>query len=168
MRKELVFLDTETTGLKKSEGAEIVELAIVAENGRVLFDELLKPNNPIPAELTAIHGITNDDVKNCRSFDAVKDEVLDLLQDKEIVIYNASFDLQWFPEIDIDNVICAMCEYAEYNHEWDEVRETYRWIRLTNAQKAIGYDLPLGLRPHRALADCLITRAVYLHILKHK
>jgi DNA polymerase III subunit epsilon len=43
---------------------EIVELAIIDLDGKVLFDSLIKHKQPIPEVVTSIHGMTNEDVKN--------------------------------------------------------------------------------------------------------
>src|SRR5687767_1811426 len=62
----LVFLDLETTGLSTSHD-RIVELAIikVAPGGDVLERvRRFNPGMPIPAEATAVHGITDDDVRH--------------------------------------------------------------------------------------------------------
>lgn len=55
----MVF-DTETTGLDGSDG--IVEVSCVSGQGEVLLDTLVRPVAPIPADATAIHGITSDDL----------------------------------------------------------------------------------------------------------
>src|SRR5690606_33823093 len=55
--KNVVILDTETTGLYD---AEIVEIAVIDLGGNILMNTLVRPKNPIPAEVTAIHGINNE------------------------------------------------------------------------------------------------------------
>jgi len=67
--KEPIFLDTETTGLDNR--AEIIEISIVDYQGKVLFDELVKPMRTIPIEATRVHGITNDDIKYWRDTEGV-------------------------------------------------------------------------------------------------
>jgi len=49
-----VILDTETSGLDSR--AEIVEIAVVDTDGRVLVNTLVKPSRPIPPDVSAIHG----------------------------------------------------------------------------------------------------------------
>ncbi|MEV4342201.1 3'-5' exonuclease [Streptomyces sp. NPDC049590] len=49
--------DTETTGLTGT--ARIVEIAVTTVSGTVLLDTLLNPGEPIPAQATAIHHITD-------------------------------------------------------------------------------------------------------------
>lgn len=52
------ILDTESTGLTST--ARIVEIAVTTASGTVLLDTLINPGGePIPAEATALHGITD-------------------------------------------------------------------------------------------------------------
>jgi len=54
---ETVYLDTETTGLSPGNGARIVEIAILDDDGRPLLDTLVNPDCEIPDEASSIHGI---------------------------------------------------------------------------------------------------------------
>lgn len=150
-----VILDTETTGL---EDAEIVEIAIIDPAGQVLLDTLVKPANPIPAEASRLHGITNDLVKDAPTWSEIDDQVRGLLHKaSRIVVYNAAFDLDmmlrctrrlynlppW--EIDTDRWECAMEQYAMWYGEWSDYYESFKW------QPLIG--------DHRALGDCQATLA---------
>ena len=63
--RPLVFLDLETTGLSTSHD-RIIELAIIKLTPRGDVLERVRrfnPGMPIPAEATAVHGITDDDVR---------------------------------------------------------------------------------------------------------
>jgi len=94
-----VVIDTETTGLK-SEQDKIIELGMVLfeydpETGtayQVLgsFDQLENPGFAIPADSTAVHGITDEMVKAQRIDD---EAVAQFLQGVSLVIaHNAKFD----------------------------------------------------------------------------
>ena len=68
-----LFLDLETTGLAPS-FAGILEIAAVVTEETMdgpkvidIFHEYIRPFHPIPAAVTAINGITNDMVANCRT-----------------------------------------------------------------------------------------------------
>jgi DNA polymerase III epsilon subunit-like protein len=69
----VVYLDTETTGFGKR--AEIVDIAVVDGGGQVLFESLVRPTRRIPAEVIAIHGITNADVKDAPEWGDLYDEL---------------------------------------------------------------------------------------------
>ena len=88
----VIILDTETTGLDLS--AEIVQISLITIDGASLFDSLVKPTQPIPPEVTAIHHITDLDVAQAPSFDMIYDRLKALLEGKRVVIYNAGFDIQ--------------------------------------------------------------------------
>ena len=94
-------LDTETTGLSPEGGGKICEVAVsVSKAGRVLdeFTTLINPGMPMHPDVVAIHGITNDMVKNAPSFQEVLPTLLGVLDNCVIVAHNADFDLgflQW-------------------------------------------------------------------------
>ena len=56
-RADVLYLDTETTGLRNSD--ELVDIAVIDNSGRILLNSLIKPRQSIPRDATAIHGITN-------------------------------------------------------------------------------------------------------------
>ncbi|MBL3664558.1 3'-5' exonuclease [Streptomyces sp. M2CJ-2] len=86
----VVVLDTETTGLH--DGARIVEIAVLGVDGSVLLDSLVNPGDPIPADATRIHGITNDTVKDAPSFSSLLVPLTEALHGRKVVIYNRDFD----------------------------------------------------------------------------
>jgi DNA polymerase-3 subunit epsilon len=163
-----VYLDTETTGLNATD--EIVEISIVDHDGTVLLETLVKPSRLIPAEATAIHGITNEHVQSSRAWPIVWTQVKPLLSGRVVVIYNDDFDkrmmkqsyehynLKWTERI---NTFDLMKMYAEFRGERDPRRGGYRYHSLASAGKQCGIALP---NAHRATADTLLTRALMLHI----
>ncbi|MCC6982629.1 MAG: 3'-5' exonuclease, partial [Bauldia sp.] len=87
-----VYLDTETTGFGPR--AEIVDIAVVDGAGEVLLDSLVQPERRIPREVTAIHGISDADVRSAPRWSDLYTEVLHVLQGRRIVVYNVVFDRQ--------------------------------------------------------------------------
>jgi DNA polymerase-3 subunit epsilon len=148
-----VLLDTETTGL--DEDAEIIQLGILAPDGTVLLDQLLRPAGPIPPEAMAIHGITDAMVADAPTLPEVADVVRSLLSGKRIVAYNRAFDLQMWRQtrrrykvkIGKTSWTCAMLLYADFCGEWSEYHGGYRW-----------QSLPGG--DHTAIGDCRATLEV--------
>ena len=70
LTKPLCFFDLETTGINITND-RIVEISIlkVYPNGNKESKTwLVNPEMPIPAEVSAIHGITDEDVKNENEF----------------------------------------------------------------------------------------------------
>jgi len=77
LQRPLTFFDLETTHKKVSK-ARIVEISLIKLNPdatRETITRRVNPGIPIPAEATAIHGITDQDVALCPSF---REIVLDL------------------------------------------------------------------------------------------
>jgi len=160
-RSDWVILDTETTGTSPHD--EIVQIALVGSDGRVLYDSLVKPTRPIPPGATAIHGICDADVRHAPSFPEVYSRVREILSGKRIIIYNAQFDLRLIHQtlakhnllpygLDSDQADCAMLVYSAWVGErW--LDGGYRWQKLENAD-------------HSAVGDCLATLALIKKMAK--
>lgn len=91
----IAVLDTETTGLYPEMGHRVVEIGVVRlEQWREVgqLSTLLQPNRAMDGRASAVNGITDEDLVNQPSFDAVADELLALLDGALIVAHNASFD----------------------------------------------------------------------------
>lgn len=165
------ILDTETTGL--GDDAEVCEISIIDIYDNVLFSSLVKPTRSIPADATAIHGITDEMVADAPCWFDIQIDVLAKLGSCEtLVIYNASYDLRLIEQTmymcGSDNPVaircfnkikekseCAMLAYAEYYGDWNEYHENYRWQRLTSAADQQG--VVVAGKAHRALSDCFMT-----------
>jgi DNA polymerase III epsilon subunit-like protein len=88
--------DCETTGTDTTRD-EIVSLALIqldpdgAETGR--YTRLVRPTRAIPAEATAVHGISAEDVAAAPSFADIAFELRARLGDSAFVAHNVGFDL---------------------------------------------------------------------------
>ena len=94
-----IVLDTETTGMDPEDGHRIIEIGCVAlenhlPNGKTL-QLYINPERAIPPEATAVHGITDDFVKDKPVFSQVFAEFLDFIGDAKLVIHNAEFDMKF-------------------------------------------------------------------------
>jgi DNA polymerase III subunit epsilon len=162
---DAVFLDTETTGI--GETAEVVDIAVVAGDGTVLLDLLVKPDGPIPIEASRVHGIYDADVRDAPPWKQVYPLLFEIIMQRRVVVYNASYDLgvisaccrKCGTHIPLSRWECAMQQYAAYVGEpsW-HARGGYRWFKLDQAAHAFGIA-PGG---HRALADAQVCRKVVL------
>lgn len=167
-----VILDTETTGL--SQWDEVCEVSIIdALHGNVLFSSLICPAKPIPADATAIHGLTYNDVRYAPTIVKAWPQIQAALSGRDVIIYNSDFDVRLLEqsmcysgcdELTIASqhdflrslsMPCAMLWYAEFYGEQNLLG--YKWQRLTNACKQQNIDVS-DLTAHRALADCEMTR----------
>jgi len=92
-----IVLDTETTGLDPNQGHRLVELGCVELLNRIptgaTFHVYLNPERDVPAEATAIHGLTSEFLRNQPCFVDIVDDFLAFIgDDAPLVIHNASFD----------------------------------------------------------------------------
>ena len=163
-----VFLDTETTGLEKTD--EIVEITIIDHIGSVLLDSLVKPAQPIPASATRIHGITNEMVQKAPAWPILWQQVRPLVIGRTIVAYNSDFDrrlmiqsharyqLPWKDSLSFFDLLKL---YSQFRGEWDSFRRSWRYFSLEQAGKSANISLP---NAHRSAADTLLTRELLHYI----
>ena len=91
LKKPLAFIDIEATGNNVSKD-RIVEIAIVkhlADGNKSVKRKIINPEMPIPANITDIHGITDDIVKDAPTFKQAAHEIKQFLDGCDIACYNA-------------------------------------------------------------------------------
>ncbi len=96
LTRPLAFFDLETTGI--SVGSDrIVEISILKvhpDGSKDIKTKRINPTIPIPEQATAIHGISNQDVKDSPAFREVASELSSFLADCDLAGYNSNrFDL---------------------------------------------------------------------------
>src|SRR3989338_7529908 len=101
LENSLAIFDLEATGLNVTQD-RIVEIAIVKiapDGSRSDFHSRVNPEIPIPAESTAIHGISDADVANSPTFKNLLPELEAFLADADFAGYNSNkFDLPLLAE----------------------------------------------------------------------
>ena len=92
-----IFLDTETTGLSADNGDRIIEIGCVELLNRKLTGNnlhlYLNPERDSHEDALKVHGISNEFLRDKPKFAEVVDEVVAYLQDAELIIHNAPFDI---------------------------------------------------------------------------
>lgn len=99
MQKDrLVVLDTETTGLDP-ETNRVIEIGAVEVINRKItgktYHEYINPEQEVPPESSAIHGLTNEFLQNKPLFAEVASSFLDFIKGSTVVIHNAQFDVSF-------------------------------------------------------------------------
>lgn len=92
-----IALDTETTGMGIESGNRIVEIGCVEVVQRVItgrrFHTYLNPDRDSEPGALAVHGLTTEFLQDKPRFADVAAEFLAFIDDAELLIHNASFDL---------------------------------------------------------------------------
>lgn len=149
-----LFIDVETTGLDPTND-EIIELAMVpftySLDGRIFeirpsFQQLRQPERPIPAEVIALTGITNEMVAG-RSIDA--GIVTAVVSDADLVLaHNAAFDRRFaerfFASFAAKPWACSMTQV-------DWLAEGFEGTKLPYLAMGAGFFY----ERHRASNDCI-------------
>jgi len=97
MAEREIILDTETTGLRPDEGHRVVEIGCIelvnyVPTGRV-YHAYINPERPMPPEAFAVHGLSDDFLRDKPLFGTVADEFLEFVADSPVIAHNARFDM---------------------------------------------------------------------------
>jgi len=92
-----IVLDTETTGLNARTGDRIIEIGCVElVNRRLTGNNLhfyINPERDSDPGALAVHGLTTEFLSDKPKFAEIADQLRDFLQDAELIIHNAPFDI---------------------------------------------------------------------------
>lgn len=101
LKRPLVLFDIESTGVDPSKD-RIVEIALIKVHPDGSEDSKtrrINPEMPIPPQSTAIHGITDEDVKDCPTFRAVARSLAEFIAGCDLAGYNSNkFDIPMLAE----------------------------------------------------------------------
>jgi len=96
LKRPIVFLDLETTGINVTSD-RIVEISLlkINPNGKEHWlTTLVNPEVPIPPKVTAIHGITDEEVSDAPKFREIAKKLAAFLEGCDLAGYNAvKFDI---------------------------------------------------------------------------
>lgn len=161
------IIDLETMGLNPKTD-EIIELGLLSfsfsTGDGILaitesYNELNDPGRPIPAEVTKVTGITNEDVKG-KTIDW--DFVSQALKKSQLIIcHNSGFDRNFLelqtPEPIAEHVKTQLFACTHRDIDWKE-----RGIESSKLDY-INWKLGYFYEGHRALNDCWATLNVLIH-----
>lgn len=101
LHKPLCVFDLETTGVQVAKD-RIVEISILKVNpdaSRESKTWLVNPGMPIPPETSAIHGITDEKVKDAPTFKEIASKVMDMITGTDLGGFNSNrFDVPLLAE----------------------------------------------------------------------
>jgi len=166
--REIVF-DTETTGLDPLQGHRLIEIGCIElvnrfPSGRV-FHRYLNPERDVPAEAYAVHGLSNDFLRDKPFFSEIADDLIAFIDEAALVAHNALFDLS-FLNAELDR--CAKVTIAR-----DRLVDTLMLARrrhpagpnsLDHLCARYGIDNSHRTR-HGALLDAELLAEVYIELV---
>lgn len=158
LKNPIVFFDLETTGLNITE-ARIVELSflkVFPDGKEEVKSRRVNPEIPIPAEATAIHGITDEDVKDSPTFKQIAKSLAAQIEGCDLAGFNSNrFDVPVLAE----EFLRAGVDFDMSKHKFIDVQIIYhkKEPRTLAAAYKFYCDKEL-LEAHSAEAD---TRATY-------
>ena len=101
LTKPVVFFDLETTGTSVTNDriVEICLLKVFPDGKETARTYRVNPGRPIPPEATAVHHITDDDVRDKPTFAQIAQEVANLFEGSDIAGFNSNrFDVPMLAE----------------------------------------------------------------------
>lgn len=146
---------------------DLVELAVVPIVGGEIGEAqswLVKPEQPIRFFATRIHGITNQQLADAPTFNAIENDVRLALNSADVVVaHNAHVDVglmsrklpNWRPTEVFDTLKLAK--------RFKPDQMSYKLGSLVEAF-SLAEGLPGGLSPHRATYDALVAARLFVHL----
>jgi DNA polymerase-3 subunit epsilon len=168
MLREIVF-DTETTGLDVANGDRLIEIGCIEIVNRVPtgreFHSYLNPERQVHPDAVAVHGLTDEFLRDKPRFAEVVDEFLAFIADAPLVAHNGTFDLGF--------INAELTRTSRTALAASRIVDTLALARrrhpagpntLDALCKRYGIDLSQRTK-HGALLDSLLLASVYVELL---
>ena len=169
LRKPLAFIDLEATGVNVASD-RIVEIAIIKvhPDGRREYKPaktsgegrlLVNPGMPIPAEVSAIHGITDSDVAHAPTFAQLAKSLFKFLFDCDLAGYNSNkFDIPLLAE---EFLRCGI-NFSLENRNLIDVQNIFHLMEQRTLKAAYKFYCEKDLnQAHEAMFDVEATLEVF-------
>jgi DNA polymerase III subunit epsilon len=167
-----VILDTETTGLSVREGHRIVEIGCIELDNLIptqnRFHCYLNPERKVSEKAFEVHGYSDEFLSTQKKFSDVVDDFLKFIDNKNLVIHNAEFDLAHLnnelailgkkklnSENVVDTLVLARDKFPGSPTSLDALCKRYR---VDNSERT----------KHTALIDCDLLAKIYINLLDQK
>ena len=162
LTRPLAFFDLETTGIKVATD-RIVEICIVrvSPDGSTKTKTLrINPEMHIPAEVTAIHGITDEDVKDAPKFREVAHELAQFLENCDLAGFNSNhFDIPLL----VEEFLRADIDFDLKGRRFIDVQNIFHKMEPRNLRAAYKFYCDKELvNAHSAEADTIATYEILL------
>lgn len=162
LQRPIAFIDLETTGINISTD-KIIEIAIVKimpDGSKFPKRKLLNPQMPIPPASTAVHGITDEMVKDAPTFRQVANEIKQFLDNCDLGGYNSNrFDVPML----IEEFMRAGLEFSTEGRKMVDVQKIFHLMEQRTLTAAYKFYCDKCLEDaHSAEADAHATWEILL------
>lgn len=129
LKRPIIFFDLETTGVDTVHDriVEISMVKVMPSGEEIVRTRRLNPQMPIPREATAIHGITDDDVRNEPTFAQIAKSLASFMEGCDLGGFNSNrFDLPLLVEeflragVDVDFKQCKFVDVQNIFHKMEQ------------------------------------------------
>ena len=167
-----VILDTETTGLDVKDGHRIVEIGCLELDNFVItskkFHCFINPERKVSEQAFKVHGYSDEFLSKQKKFSDVAEEFLKFIENKKLVIHNASFDLSHLnnelallgkkkinQDVVVDTLEMARKKFPGSQNSLDALCKRFK---INNSKR----------EKHSALVDCELLSKVYVNLAGQK
>ena len=160
LKNPIAFIDLETTCINVVTD-RIVEIAIVKvfpDGKEEIITKRVNPTIPIPAEATAIHGISNEDIQNELPFKDIARSIANFLEGCDFAGYNSNkFD---FPLL-AEEFLRAEVDFDMHKRKFIDVQTIFHKMEQRTLVAAYKFYCQKDLEnAHSAEADTVATYEV--------
>jgi len=167
-----VILDTETTGLSKTEKHRIVEIGCIELENQIptnkIFHEYLNPQRLVSEDAYKVHGYSDSFLSDKKTFSEIAKSFLNFIKNKKIIIQYAAFDVSFLnyefrlinqKAINKNNIIDTL-EIArrKYPGSQNSLDALCKRFNIDNSKR----------EKHNALIDCQLLKEVYINLVDQK
>lgn len=162
LKKPLAFFDLETTGIDISKD-RIVEISILKVNPNQSIEsktQRFNPTIPIPPEVSKIHGISDEDVKDAPTFTEEAKNIAKYIEGCDLAGYNSNkFDIPMLAE----EFLRANQDFSVKNRKFIDVQVIFHKKEQRTLSAAYKFYCNKDLEnAHTAAADTQATYEVLL------
>jgi len=161
LTQPLAFFDLETTGIKVATD-RIVEISIykVYPDGTTeTKSDRINPTVPIPSEVSEIHGIYDEDIKDCPTFKDVANSYTQFLKNCDLAGYNSNrFDIPLL----VEEFLRAGIDFKIKGRKFIDVQNIFHKMEQRTLIAAFKFYCGKELiNAHSANADTMATYEIF-------
>lgn len=157
LKNPIIFFDIESTGLDvyKDRIVEICYIKVMPNGNEESKNIRINPGMHIPEESSAIHHITDDDVKDCPRFFQIAKELAETFKGCDIAGFNSNrFDVPLL----VEEFLRADVDINLHNRKFIDVQNIYHKLEQRTLSAAYKFYCKKNLDDaHSALADTRAT-----------